>query len=158
MEFEGRSDWYSPKRGLIEFLGTFSITYFPLMTSVSYFAGNTTFLGSCLCTGFISAAWAWVAFERSGSHFNPAITLAYMYLKKMPLTAGIVYMQAQTIGAAFAGGIVYIELAGGDNDYKKALGDYEAYIDDARSRKRFSFVVEFIGTLVLTFAIGIFFI
>lgn len=157
MEDEIRSDWYSPKRLIIELLGTFSITYFPLLSAVSIFAGESTVLSYAICAGLITATWAWIAFERSGSHFNPAVTLAYMYVKRMPYAAGFIYMLAQIVGSGFAGGIVYFQLAQGGTVSNKALEDFTRSVDDVNYLKRYSFIAEFIGTSILTFAICIFF-
>jgi len=111
MEIDGRKDWYSPKRSIVECVGTFTITYFPLMASVFVFTGESTILSHALCAGFMVTVWAWIGRERSGGHYNPAITIGYAYLKQIPFPTALIYVLAQLVGGAFAGGCIFWQLS-----------------------------------------------
>ena len=120
MNSDGRTDWYSKKRFMVEAIGTFCITYFPwlAMTFLSISLQNA--VSVAICSGSIVTAWAWLARERSGGHFNPALTLAYMYVKEIPITAGLIYMLSQFTGAIFAGGVIYFQLSDQSSDIEAA--------------------------------------
>ncbi len=78
------------KKYISEILGTFFIAI-ALGISANYIA-----------VGAVVACLSVISFPLSGSHFNPAITLALLIQKKIRLTQAIGYVVAQFVGVIFA--------------------------------------------------------
>lgn len=81
----------------------------------------------------------------SGSHYNPAVTLAFMFRKdtgRFSRPLGIAYIITQFLGA-FCGSLT-AWLLEGTTDNIKLLGDESKYIPSA-------IVTETVGTMFLTF-------
>lgn len=108
MEIDGRKDFYNPKSLFIELIGTFAITMLAHLTTINYLLGLTkSYTSVVLCVGISYTLWSWLCRNRSGGHFNPAISLAFVKCKQIPMGACILYISAQIIGAIFATGFVY---------------------------------------------------
>jgi len=58
-------------------------------------------LGIAIAFGFTISVLAYGIGHISGGHINPAVTLAFMVLKKQSIVAGLLYMLAQFVGAIF---------------------------------------------------------
>nr|CRZ22410.1 Bm4773, isoform a [Brugia malayi] len=58
--------------------------------------------------GLAIALSVYVAWETSGGHVNPAVTAALCILGKISFTHSFLYFIAQTLGAAFGTGIMYL--------------------------------------------------
>jgi aquaporin Z len=78
---------------LVEFLGTMFFIYIILAT------GNPLAIGAALAIAIT------MAIKISGGNFNPAVTIALVIGKKMPLSDMIPYILSQV-----AGGLVALEL------------------------------------------------
>jgi glycerol uptake facilitator-like aquaporin len=84
---------FSLSKLVVECFGTFMLTLF--------FYGNSQAI-------ILSGLWILIVFawKISGSHFNPAITLAYMFRrdsKVFPMSLGVSYIVVQILGAFLAG-------------------------------------------------------
>ena len=83
---------FSLSKLVVECFGTFMLTLF-------FYSGSQA---TILAGLWILIVFAW---KISGSHFNPAITLAFMFRrdsKVFPKTLGIAYIVAQVAGAFLA--------------------------------------------------------
>lgn len=83
---------YSASKLVVECFGTFMLTLF-------FYGGGQAVI--------LAGLWILIVFgwKISGSHYNPAVTLAYMLRKdgdKIPKSLGIAYMLIQTLGAFLA--------------------------------------------------------
>lgn len=78
------------KRYLMEFIGTF------FLTMAISFAGNP------IAIGLMLIAMIYVGGHVSGGHFNPAISMACFFAKKISLKEKIAYSVSQSLGACLA--------------------------------------------------------
>ncbi len=98
-------------RYLAEFVGTFALILFGAGAAVFTLAPAT--LGTervvlvSLSFGFILTALAYALGDISGGHFNPAVTLAAVVSKRMPVGDVIPYLVAQIVGGLAGMGVVF---------------------------------------------------
>jgi len=86
------------KKLLAEFIGTFALVFLAVgaaVTGLQDLGGVGVALGFGLVLTFLVFAIGPV----SGSHVNPAVTLAMMVGRKMPVNEGLSFMGAQVLGA-----------------------------------------------------------
>ena len=76
------------------------ILFSPHLVSFLSFQSSTQ-LGIAIAFGFTISVLAYGIGHISGGHINPAVTLAFMVLKKQSIVAGLLYMLAQFVGAIF---------------------------------------------------------
>jgi len=112
---------------LAEFGGTFFITFLPTLALTAVFRDSTmTFGPFSLATAnalvFTLTLIPLVAAlgHISGAHVNPAVTLAMMVVREIPLLKGVLYIIAQFLGGIGASLAVYGIL--GDSGYEAGLG------------------------------------
>jgi aquaporin Z len=73
-------------------------------------------VGVSLSFGFALLAMVYAIGNVSGSHINPAVTLAFVLSKKMSIQTAIYYWVAQILGAIGGGLLLFIATEGGDTD------------------------------------------
>jgi glycerol uptake facilitator-like aquaporin len=87
----------------MEFLGTailgFAIVGSGLMATNLTSDGSLRLLINAISTGIGLAVVIRVGMKVSGSHFNPAVTLVMLYLKKIDTHSSLFYIPAQILGA-----------------------------------------------------------
>lgn len=87
----------------MEFLGTailgFAIVGSGIMATNLTSDGSLRLLINAISTGIGLAVVIRVGMKVSGSHFNPAVTLAMLYLKKIDSHSSLFYIPAQILGA-----------------------------------------------------------
>jgi glycerol uptake facilitator-like aquaporin len=92
-----------PRALAMEFLGTALIAVAVVgsgWTAVSVGADQvSSLLINAITTGLILAIVIRIGLKSSGSHFNPAVTVVMVGLRKMKAEKGFTYIAAQTIGA-----------------------------------------------------------
>lgn len=81
------------KKYIMEFLGTFFLTF-----AVSF----SSFTGNPIPIGLMLMAMIYVGFHISGSHYNPALSLAVFMRNKLSLEELGMYILAQLLGAIIA--------------------------------------------------------
>ena len=92
----------APARILAEFLGTFAI----VLISAAAVMNGSDLTGAALAAG-ISVFIGISAFAAiSGSHFNPAVTIALAATKRVPILDAIDYIFTQLIAAAAAAAVL----------------------------------------------------
>lgn len=89
----------SLRRGTVEFIGAFAITFFP---AGALMVGSAGLLGIALAYGLALAVMVSVFGHISGGHFNPAVTLALLAVRKIEAGLAAVYWLAQLAGACVA--------------------------------------------------------
>jgi aquaporin Z len=87
------------KGGVIEFIGTFVITYIGADTG-TFFQDRST---GAIYQGFILGFLIYLGAKISGGHYNPTITTALYSIKKISLYNSILYQFFQILGAVAAG-------------------------------------------------------
>jgi glycerol uptake facilitator-like aquaporin len=87
----------------MEFLGTailgFAIVGSGIMATNLTSDGSLRLLINAISTGIGLAVVIRVGMKVSGSHFNPAVTLVMLYLKKLDTHSSLFYIPAQILGA-----------------------------------------------------------
>lgn len=94
----------SMNKYLAELLGTFVLVAVGSMSIISS-DGNLLFIGFGFGLALLGAIY--VFGDRSGAHFNPAVTLAMMMRKDTSPSDLVGYLIAQTAGALLAAGLVF---------------------------------------------------
>jgi glycerol uptake facilitator-like aquaporin len=87
----------------MEFLGTailgFAIVGSGIMATNLTSDGSLRLLINAISTGIGLAVVIRIGMKVSGSHFNPAVTLVMLYLKKLDTHSSLFYIPAQILGA-----------------------------------------------------------
>jgi aquaporin Z len=73
-------------------------------------------VGVSLSFGFALLAMVYAIGNVSGSHINPAVTLAFVITKKMSIQTAIYYWVAQVLGALAGGLLLYVATEGADEE------------------------------------------
>ncbi|MCI4322641.1 MAG: aquaporin [Thermoplasmata archaeon] len=103
-------------RYLAEFLGTFALLLFgggSAVFSLEAVDPLSRVVLVSLAFGFILLALAYALGDISGGHFNPAVTVAALFARRMPVKDFIPYLIAQVIGGLAGIGVVYGIISGG---------------------------------------------
>ncbi len=123
-----------PRKLLAEFLGTFFLVFVAVGAAVAGIAAarddTSKFLipaagvvGVALAFGFVLVMAVYAIGHISGCHINPAVTIAMMVGRKMPIGEGLAYMVVQVLGAiAGAGALKFLVSVGGVTDKTGGLG------------------------------------
>lgn len=92
------------KKYLAEFIGTFAIVFCGTGAVIvnEQTQGVITHMGIAATFGLIVLAMIYTFGEKSGAHFNPAVTLAFSVAKRFDNKKIIPYISAQLLGAIFA--------------------------------------------------------
>jgi aquaporin NIP len=130
---------------LAEFIGTFSLVIAGCGAIVvnSQSGGALGQVGIAISFGLVIMAMIYATGHVSGAHFNPAVTLAFVFTRHLPWREATRYLLAQFLGA-IAAAVVLRELFG---DVAR-LGSTVPSGSD-----RQSFVLEFVMTFMVMFVI-----
>lgn len=90
------------RKYLTEFLGTMFLVL--IVCCAAQAAGNM----APIAIGFGLMSLVYMGGPSSGAHYNPAVTLAAMVLRKMPIVEGLGYMLTQVLGAMAGAGAGYL--------------------------------------------------
>ena len=98
-----------------EVLGTFALTFVAAGADVAarVSLGEVTPVARAVAPGLLVMALIYAIGDRSGAHFNPAVTLAFALRRLFPLEWVIPYWVAQLAGAVLAGAVL-VGLFGSD--------------------------------------------
>jgi MIP family channel proteins len=95
----------------MEAFGTFLITYASCWATIQKDLGIIKNMTVGLCTLTSITLLYWLCFKKSGAHFNPAISIGLIVIKKMEWTVAIFYILVQLLGALLAAFLIYIQLS-----------------------------------------------
>ena len=95
---------------VIEFLGTFTLTYVGSWAIIFKDLNTISNNGVALAHALAVLVFMWFGIPISGGHFNPAITLGLIIVKKIDWTSAIFYIMAQFLGAIVGAGFIFIQL------------------------------------------------
>lgn len=90
-------DWWKPC--IAEFVGTFALVFAGAGAIVASGGGNL--VAVALAHGLAIAVMVTALGHISGGHFNPAVTTAALFTKKIKLEMGLLYIIFQLLGAVF---------------------------------------------------------
>lgn len=117
-----------------EFLGTFFLVFVAVGTAVAGIGFATDpdsefpipasgVVGVALAFGFVLVMAVYAIGHISGCHINPAVTIAMVVGRKMPIGEGLSYLVVQVLGAiAGAGLLKFLVTSGGVTDTTGGLG------------------------------------
>ena len=133
------------KAYIAEFIGTCVLVVFGCGTACAIGCDVPGgYLATALAFGLVIVAMAYSVGNISGCHINPAVSLAMLISKKLPVKDFIAYVIAQILGAVAGAGILCIFFPAADG-----LGSNGLY-DESIVK---SLVIECILTFVFVFAI-----
>jgi MIP family channel proteins len=91
-----------------EAIGTFALTFVAAGGDVTanLTGGDVTPLARALAPGLLVMAFIYAIGDRSGAHFNPAVTLAFALRRVFPAAWVAAYWLAQLAGATLAAGLL----------------------------------------------------
>lgn len=97
------------KKYIAEFIGTFALVFFGtgaiIVNSLSN--GSLGLIGIAIVFGIVIMAMIYVFGSISGTHINPAVTIALVVGKQMPQKEAIMYLVSQITGALLASLLLY---------------------------------------------------
>jgi aquaporin Z len=110
------------RRLLAEFLGTFMLVFFAVGSAV-YGMDTIGFVGVALAFGLTLVALVYTLGPISGCHVNPAVTMAMLLTKRLPLVDAVWYWIVQLLGGLAAAALLrFTVTSGGITDQTDALG------------------------------------
>lgn len=90
-------EWWKPC--VAEFVGTFALTFIGAGAIVATNGGNLVAIA--LAHGVTIAVMVTALGHISGGHFNPAVTIAALFTKKIQMEMGLLYIMFQLFGSVF---------------------------------------------------------
>lgn len=95
---------FNLKNYVAEFIGTYFLLFFGTGAMIvnQVYGGVIGHLGIAFAWGFVVIAMIYALGEKSGAHINPAVTIAFLVLKKISFKKSVGYIISQLLGAIFA--------------------------------------------------------
>lgn len=118
------------KKYFIEFIGAFFLILTVALT------------GNPIAIGFVLATLVYMGGYISGGHYNPAVTLAVLFIKKIDTRSALIYMIAQVLGG-FVAAAAYLFIMG--TTFVPTLGE--------RVEPQSALFVEILFTFLLAFVV-----
>ncbi|MHB8838254.1 MAG: MIP/aquaporin family protein [Gemmatimonadaceae bacterium] len=138
----------SARHFLSEFIGTFALTFIGSGAIMQATQGGGNVVAVALATGLVLAAFV-SAFMHIGAHFNPAVTIGMLVVRRIePVMAGL-YVVAQVAGATAAA--LALKFAFPAALFAATRGGGQQVSLDVTSGQ--AFVLEMVGTMFLVWAI-----
>jgi MIP family channel proteins len=133
---------------LSEFIGTFALTFVGSAAIMQATQGGGNLVAVALATGLVLAIFV-TAFMHIGAHFNPAVTIGMLVVRRIePVMAGL-YVIAQVAGATAAAFV--LKAAFPAALFAATRGGGQSVSLDVTSGQ--AFALEAIGTMLLVWAI-----
>ncbi|MBI2407916.1 MAG: aquaporin [Gemmatimonadetes bacterium] len=133
---------------LSEFIGTFALTFVGSAAIMQATQGGGNLVAVALATGLVLAIFV-SAFMHIGAHFNPAVTIGMLVVRRIePVMAGL-YVVAQVAGATAAAFVLKASFPAAL--FAATRGGGQSVSLDVTSGQ--AFALEAIGTMLLVWAI-----
>lgn len=136
---------------MAEFFGTFWLVFGGCGSAVlaaGFPALGIGFVGVSLAFGLTVLTMAYTLGHISGGHFNPAVTLGLVTGKRFPAKDMLPYWVSQVVGAAVAGGVLYV-IASGKEGFT-ARGGFASNGYGVHSPGGYSLLACLVAEIVLT--------
>ncbi len=93
------------QRYFAEMIGTFALVFIGAGSVVAnaLTGGGVGLVGIALAHGLVLMSMIYALGNVSGAHFNPAVTTAFVFARKLKLETGVAYVLFQLLGATLAG-------------------------------------------------------
>lgn len=104
-----------------ELVGTFALVFLAVGAAVTGIA-DLGGVGVALAFGLVLTFLVFAIGAVSGAHVNPAVTLAMMVGRRMPVADGLSYMGAQVLGAVAGAFLLWLLVKQGVTDETGGLG------------------------------------
>ena len=101
----------SSQKLIVEFLGTFALTYIGIWAVISFDQNVLTRNGVAMAHAITLTVFMWFSYNISGAHFNSAITVGLLVVNKIDWTTALFYILAQLLGAIVSSGFVFIQIS-----------------------------------------------
>lgn len=95
---------------LLEFIGTFSLTYVASWTLIFKDLHSITYNGVGLAQALTLAGFIWFGLYISGAHYNPAVTISLVLIKQIDWYTAMFYIGSQFLGGLVSSAFIYIQL------------------------------------------------
>ncbi|MEK7239993.1 MAG: aquaporin [Gemmatimonadota bacterium] len=133
---------------LSEFIGTFALTFVGSAAIMQTSQGGGNLVAVALATGLVLAIFV-SAFMHTGAHFNPAITIGMLVVRRIePMMAGL-YVAAQLAGATAAAFVLKFTFPVAL--FAATRGGGQSVSLDVTTGQ--AFVLEMVGTMFLMWAV-----
>ena len=96
------------KKLFCEFLGTTMIVLVSCFSFKAYEFNKISSVGLGLCNGLVLTILSYAFYSKCESHFNPAISLAYLVVLKKPAKICLFYILTQLLASIFASFLVLL--------------------------------------------------
>lgn len=80
------------KKLFCEFIGTTTIVLVSCFSFKAYEFNKISSVGLGMCNGLVLAILSYAFYSKSESHFNPAISLTYLVIKRKPAKLCLLYI------------------------------------------------------------------
>ena len=107
----GEKSLFNAKKLILEFMGTFSLTYVGSWAVIFTDLNALTRNGVALAHAIVLTAFIWIGAGISGAHYNPALTLTLVVLGRMEWVESLFYILSQLVGALVAAGFIFIQIS-----------------------------------------------
>ena len=107
---EPQQGFLDTKKLITEFLGIFALTYIGSWCIVYKDMNEITNMAVSFVHGLTITVFTWITLDVSGSHFNPAITLAMIINNKIEWSLGMFYIITHFLGGIVGAGFIYIQM------------------------------------------------
>lgn len=133
---------------LSEFIGTFALTFVGSAAIMQTSPGGGNLVAVALATGLVLSIFV-SAFMHIGAHFNPAVTIGMLVVRRIePMMAGL-YVAAQLAGATAAA--FALKFAFPAALFAATRGGGQSVSLDVSTGQ--AFVLEMVGTMILMWAV-----
>lgn len=145
------------KKSLAEFMGTAILVFFACGTVIVAGGATAGIITVALAFGLVLIAMVYSIGKISGSHINPAVSLAMLITKRISAIEFTAYIAAQLLGAIAGAAILFSILNGispaftGGAFNKIATGSIDGYLDV--SNYIASIAIEIILTFVFVYTV-----
>lgn len=100
----------SSKELRAEFIGTFMVTYITTWSIIYNDIDSLSQTGVAMSHTIVVLIMMWFMYQVSGAHFNPALTLGMIFVRKIDWLKGVYYVFAQFLGAFLAALVIYLQI------------------------------------------------
>lgn len=148
-KFFDKIDFFAMKN---EFVGTLAIVYCAGWAWMNFTFKNCTILEVGATDFLVYSLFVWAGFTFSGGHYNPALTLWTMFLRRVEIPSGIMYIVSQCLASLVGASLIKLmspDVKAGVIKSNKFIGFIDHYGDGGLTKWIVIIVYEAIGSLFI---------